>query len=348
MARNGASFRQLPLDVALSDFPVLRAPLAAAALRSCAAGGILQVQTTGQGAEPGALFWSHRQRLWGLELGLAEVGAGPAPQDDYIAQAERALEAASRFGKVDIMTLQIAESAPTAKPPRGFQRAMGGAYLAVERGLARRESLPLLGDYAGFLQSLGHDTRRNMHRYRRKAGAAGFSFRFATEAPPRTEAALRHGLGALTEPRPKSPRRIDAHDGFIADRTRPYWAALEGRDGRPASIAAGFITGDSAYLVYQLNDAAHGKLSLSLVLRGYLIEALLELGVRELIFPNGCSGLLQAACTQRRGVVMILLRRSLVGLAKTLAVAAFAETHYVRKATISAARHDWRQWRSGR
>jgi hypothetical protein len=338
---------ELSIDRALTDYPALRAPIAGAALRACAAGGDLRVTARSADADPSQLFWTHRQRVGGLDLAMVEAGSGSAPDGSYIAQAEVALRTAEAFGQVDIMTLQIAGAARD-RPPRGFQTALDGSFLAIERGLLRQEELPLAADYKRFLDSLGHDTRRNMHRYRRKTEAAGFAFQYTAEAPPPLQAAVRHRLGAMNTPQPKSRRRIDAHDEFVAARAMPYCATLLTQDGGIGSFATGFITGDSAYLVYQLNDAANRKMSLSLVLRGHLIEALIAQGVRALIFPNGCHGLLDAACMPRRGTVMILIRRSLTAVAKTLAVAAFADTRYIRTAVRTASRYEISQWRKAR
>jgi hypothetical protein len=339
----GSLIETTPLDRALLAHPCLRAALCGAALKAAVAGGNL---TIAAGGDASAMFWSHRQRFAGIDLAIIDAGAGPAPGDDPIGHAEAALNAARQTGAVDIMVLQIAHGARPGKPPRGFQQAMGGDYLAIERGLTRRETLPIGDDYASFLQSLGHDTRRNAHRYRRKAEAAGLSFRFAWGPPPPDEADRRYRLGAATRPIQKSRRRIDAHDRFIAARARPYQAWLEKPDGEPASFATGFVTGDGGYLVYQLNDPAFAAISLSMTLRTYVIEALSAAGVRALIFPNGCGGLLGNACEVRRGTAIVAIRSSAGGLIKTLAAAAFAETGYVRKASISAARHTIAEWRS--
>jgi hypothetical protein len=59
---------------------------------------------------------------------------------------------------------------------------------------------------------------------------------------------------------------------------------LRRANGEWISLAGGWYVGDRAILNMQLNDRRCGRDSVSLVLRSYLIEALIKRGFRELIF----------------------------------------------------------------
>jgi len=73
-------------------------------------------------------------------------------------------------------------------------------------------------------------------------------------------------------------------------------AARAHRAGLPPVPLCGFVDARTAYLIYQLNSPEWHYLSPSLLHRAHLIEALMAIGVRELIFVHGCSGLLHRAC----------------------------------------------------
>ncbi len=62
-------------------------------------------------------------------------------------------------------------------------------------------------------------------------------------------------------------------------------------------LAGGWIEDDRAILVMQLNDRTRARESISLVLRSYLIEALIQQGIREIIFWEGTSAPLNAYAT---------------------------------------------------
>jgi len=71
---------------------------------------------------------------------------------------------------------------------------------------------------------------------------------------------------------------------------------LRQRNGDWISLAGGWCVGDRAILNMQLNDQRLIRDSLSLVLRSYLIEALIERGFRELVFWAGASPPLSLYC----------------------------------------------------
>jgi len=76
----------------------------------------------------------------------------------------------------------------------------------------------------------------------------------------------------------------------LATAGRPWTVGLKSRDGAWLSIAAGWFTGARAVMFFQLNDDRdHEDASLSVVLRGLLIETLIRRGIPELVFWSGCA-----------------------------------------------------------
>src|SRR5262249_4225649 len=70
----------------------------------------------------------------------------------------------------------------------------------------------------------------------------------------------------------------------------PWVAALRHADGDYLSVTAGWIDrGRATMLLQQNNDLEFGDASLSVVLRGYLIETLIRHGIGELVFWSGSA-----------------------------------------------------------
>jgi hypothetical protein len=74
---------------------------------------------------------------------------------------------------------------------------------------------------------------------------------------------------------------------------QPFACGLKDRDGEWLSIAAGYQTGSGYTMLLQLNnDLEMGRYSLSMVLRGFLTEFMIDSGLRELTFWAGVGGAL--------------------------------------------------------
>jgi hypothetical protein len=160
------------------------------------------------------------------------------------------------------------------------------------RSEVRREGdwLHLAPDYETFLNQLGTHTRRNLRYYRRRAEAEGF--RFIPKLPfPQYEAAV----AALT--RTSEARR----DNSVRDRRffqqfgSPVLAGLAAPDGTLVSVMGAVRSGENVHVLSQLNDETR-RFGVSLVLRGYLIEHLIQQGISSLHFVNGGSAMLGRFC----------------------------------------------------
>jgi hypothetical protein len=189
--------------------------------------------------------------------------------------------------------------------------------------------LELPRTYGEFLAKVRRPTRHNLCRYRRRSELAGNQFcpdqpftdfcaaakrLFPKEAYAKRESNFRRSLAMIES----MPSRL--------------LIGLRRRGGDWISLAGGWCVGDCAFLALQLNDRTCARESLSLVLRSYLIEQLINRGIRELVFWNGTSAPLRFYTTPREEFTVYidsqshpwrLVRRACVALAK-LAPVTFA------------------------
>ena len=158
-----------------------------------------------------------------------------------------------------------------------------------------RDVLALAENYQGMLSRFGSRTRRNIRHVRRVAAVRGMLFELLHDrAPVPCEAIC--ALAARSRPVAHPPRRIMKFERFIETAGRGFHSVLRARSGELVSYCRGFVDARTAYLIYQVNNPEWHYLSPSLLHRAHMIEALMAIGVRELIFVHGCSGLLHRAC----------------------------------------------------
>ncbi len=149
--------------------------------------------------------------------------------------------------------------------------------------------------YEGFLARMGSHTRRNLRYYRRKVEALGFTYSGALGADELT-GALR-SLNQVAD-YPISQARLDRDRRFFAAFGTPVIAGLRDSGGNFISLVTGFISGRELHILTQLNGEGKElrKLSLSLVLRGYLIEDFIQRGFTSVHFIHGSSPMLGRFC----------------------------------------------------
>jgi hypothetical protein len=224
----------------------------------------------------------------------------------------------------DIVAVEIAEPRPDDAAITGF--AISGDHAVCEHRYARHALLPLCGSDEAFLERLGYHTRRNVRNFRRKADAAGMTFTINDAPPSAIGRAARHQLGAITPPNGRAPALLDRYDAFLRARTDCVTASIRDFSGALIALTAAFVVGESAYIVYQLHEHDR-KLSWSLVMRSWLARALIERGVVEMIFPNGCLGLLAAACEPQEIAILTFVRRNPLAALRAASLARRAPAH---------------------
>jgi hypothetical protein len=161
-----------------------------------------------------------------------------------------------------------------------------GVKLHCLDGLIPGDRLMLAPNFDQFLATLGKHTRRNIRSYIRKSSEAGITF-----------------AGLLTpEEYQAGVERLNANATFRADALRlerdarlltfhsaPGRFGLRSRDGDLVAVLCGFSVGKRFHLLTQLNDVNLEQFSLSMVLRGYTMQHLIESGHTELQFMGGTS-----------------------------------------------------------
>ena len=246
--------------------------------------------------------WFDTQWL-GLRLGLIE---GVVLRADPGTSARLALASASEGNA----QLALFHGLGTDERATGTYRLdLGRNWQGVCVRAPYREVMPLEQDYEQMLASLGPHTRRNVRHVRKLAEAEGITFTFATGAfgvPER----LRGPLGRQTEPYPVSLRRMRGFEAYADAAGLAFRSVLTAPGGGVVSYCCGFTEGETAYLLYQLNDQAWSRISPSLLHRAFLLEQLVAGICRELIYVHGCSGILNHACERMTMDRYFLMRRS--------------------------------------
>ena len=149
----------------------------------------------------------------------------------------------------------------------------------------RHAYLDLPRTYDEFLAKVGPWTRKNFRRYRRRSEQAGNQF--CPDQPfPDFCTVARHLFPRQSYVGESKLQRSLAMIQAIPSR---LLIGLRRRDGAWISLAGGWYDGGRAVLCLQLNDRACSRESISLVLRSYLIEQLINRGIRELVFWDGTA-----------------------------------------------------------
>jgi hypothetical protein len=188
--------------------------------------------------------------------------------------------------------------------------------LVVGMARATREVLPLSDTYEEFLKGLGQGTRRNVHRYGQRARKAGIKFTLFEGFLPEASYDRVFALCARNGPAPFAPASVLAWRNRFSKQGGQFYSTLSTGSGELISLCRGFIWGGSAVIPYQLNSRDHYDVSPSLIHRCHLIERLIPMGVREIIFTDGCEGLLRNACLENHGSSALVIPLTPIAMAK--------------------------------
>lgn len=156
--------------------------------------------------------------------------------------------------------------------------------------------LPLPFTYDAFLEKLGSKTRRNFRYYRRHFEREGGEYvaQLGREEVEKACSDLR-----TCSRIPAKDRAVLRALRITAVTERPFAVGLRRNGGEWMSVLAGWFERDRAVVFLQINrDADYPKLSLSLVMRAYFVEALIASGIREIVFWAGTSGALSRYATE--------------------------------------------------
>jgi hypothetical protein len=252
-----------------------------------------------ENAQPVGCLYAIEDRVRGARSGMFSIGdrtgagvmlAAPAHQRLVFRRGLRALLSLARVHTVEVNAVKATFG------ELGLARAV--AEVASQHHVTTRPSqytlpnrLQLKSTWNEFLSTLGPDTRRNLRRYPRRAAQAGIAFKPEIDA-----ATFRSAFDSI---RPNA-NRWDGVD--------PRHLALGGSDAIRVglhsakagwlSVLAGWRHGERAFIATQVNHGGFPHMSLSMVLRASLIQTLIDRGVREVVFLDGCAGALQLSCIE--------------------------------------------------
>lgn len=286
-------------------------------------GSPLQTMPIGSPEEQASILHMYERRVRGWRTGIYDgaILSPAATSFAYPGYRLNALPPALR--DVDVLTLRILgteaplEAAVARKPGTNDQEAVQPYQM--------QEVMPLAKTYGGFLQGLGKHTRRNIVHARERALRGAIKFDFTPVASSVDSSRLSE-LAKLNMPFPTKPRRLSNIIRFLETKPRPFQAHLRQlADDYPFSITGGFIEGDLALMTYQINIRSSNRLSPSLMLRSFLVQALIERGVRHLAFVGGCGGLLYHQCTVVPAAEVLVARRTFIARTKLWACSIIAD-----------------------
>lgn len=146
--------------------------------------------------------------------------------------------------------------------------------------------LELPRTYDAFLGKFRSHTRHNFYRYRRRSELAGNEF-----CPDLSFADFCAAANRLFPMEAHARHKSNFHQCLAMIEAMPsrILTGLRRSTGEWISLAGGWCADDRAVLNMQLNNRTYAKESVSLVLRSYLIEQLINRGIRELVFWAGTS-----------------------------------------------------------
>ena len=161
---------------------------------------------------------------------------------------------------------------------------------------AEGDWLQLAPTYEQFLEQLGKHTRRNIRYYRRKTEAAGLEYSGPLQAEEARKAMS--SLNNLAD-YPMEREEVRRDKRFMTTFETPMIAGLRREDGEFVSLVTGYTHGRQLHILTQLNGDQEmlRKLSISLVLRGYIIEDFINRGFTAMHFFQGSSPMLGRFCT---------------------------------------------------
>ena len=290
--------------------PTQRSALAEVKLQADRYGGPVETtQLAGRSGYAGSMYlFERRLRGWstGIHDGMLILSPSYSPSDS--GTQRQAL--AEVLGNRSVVSLRVYWS--------GLEETLPAWTFFADRVTAAsaREVLSLAPDYKGFLGQLGKHTRRNIQQCRKWAEAQAIS----VQDGPLSQADVLD-LASQNMPTPKHPDRILHNIRYSEKQAQPFHLSLMTESGIPFSTAGGFIEGDCAFMVYQANDHRRHKLNPSLMLRSFLIEQLIDRGVKHLAFVGGCGGVLLHQCEVIPTAELLLVRKTMFAGLKHFAAA---------------------------
>jgi hypothetical protein len=280
----------------------------------------------GRGASVGAesatdlrgavILYEYKFAGWGVNIFAADDSSGQrvviAPKHLREEVVEEVCDALVKQGALAVMMTYDGQMERDSKGVRGNSARCERATRARNIPLY----LPLGATFEATLASLGKHTRRNLRYYRRRAeGTLG------TEFVPRAALSRSEFLEInRSSIDPVSDELARWRYDEFAHASEVLFAGVRSRDGRWLSLIGGRRYGQVTEIDWQMNLAGLPRLSLSTVMRCYLLEHEIGLGTGKLFFNGGTPHSMRHSFVRVDVVDAIALRESPVGrMLRTLA-----------------------------
>jgi len=257
-------------------------------LASLTEGWVPRVVVVRRGSEIAGIVYAKERVLAGHRLGIvyADLTFGSILVGDPLESADTfrvALAALLGYPGIRGVRLRVRRNSPEVAAVRKllaltrldahFSRVNDHAVLSLPR------------TYEQLLRSFGSTTRHNFRYYRRRCEAAGHVY--VDNIPLHELRSAASDLEAKCSI-PSQPGAVDRMINMTATAEQPFAVGLRDRNGDWLSVICGVYRQTAGVLLLQLNnDRDFRDLSLSTVLRGYLIETLIQQGMGEFIIWAG-------------------------------------------------------------
>ena len=253
-----------------------------------------RVVAINRGGEIAGIMYAMERVFAGIPSGIVCADGGlsspllghPCHRQVLFRVAVESLLAHPRIGSVCLVVPQDSDDFDSVKQVAdrtGLQVRYSGVLPHDSNLWKKHGHLALPGTYEEFLKGLGYTTRHNFRYYRRRFEAAGHRLveRLSTDAL--------HSAVSCLAPKTKhydeaTRVRLETQLNVVATTDRQLAMGLRHQSGEWLSVVAGWYRPRGAVLYFQCNnDQEFGQYSLSLVLRGYLIEHLVRQKLEELV-----------------------------------------------------------------
>lgn len=259
-------------------------------LASVSKGWAPRVVAVHHGGDLGGVVCAKERTVCGVRLGVvyADLTFGCIVLGDPLQQQRTfliALETLLASAATRGLRLRVRQRSPELAAAR---KLLASSHLDTRFSRFKNHvSLVLPDTYEELLLSFGSTTRRNFRYYRRRFEIAGHIYLENLSMDELRSAAF------YLAPKCTIPSRRRSIDKFLrmtATADRPLAVGLKHRNGEWLSIACGVYRPAACMMLVQLNnDREFPRDSLSVVLRGYLIESLIHKGTKELTFWGGTA-----------------------------------------------------------
>jgi len=261
-------------------------------IASVASSWIPRLVLVRRGLEPVGLVYAREKALVGVPTGVMYADgtlgnlllAHPDDQEMVLSASLQKLLGLPRFRAFRLL---LPPAGHEERTTRNVAVSMN-LHFSQAQDVLNHSLLDLPTTYEAFLTSLGSRTRRNFRYYRRRFEGAGYHY---VEDLSQTEMC---NVAAYLRTRcsiKSSTSSVDRICSWVGAADRPFACGLRSSEGNWLSVATGFYSGTRATMLLQINDDLHSeRSSLSLVLRAYFIDSLIQKSFEKLVFWAGVGG----------------------------------------------------------